>query len=89
MKKVYVIVIVLFMIFSVMVNVFCRSRNAIIISLLLSVFVILAKKKENGENKVLYHATVLSIPVMSIFSFSIMFLLLRGGICNTIDTFFS
>ena len=77
------------MIFSVIVNVFCRSRNAIIISLLLSVFVILAKKKENGENKVLYHATVLSIPVMSIFSFSMMFLLLRGGIWNTIDTFFS
>lgn len=82
-------VIVLFMIFAVIVNVFCRSRNAIIISLLLSVFVILAKKKENGENKVLYHATVLSIPVMSIFSFSMMFLLLRGGIWNTIDTFFS
>ena len=77
------------MIFAVIVNVFCRSRNAIIISLLLSVFVILAKKKENGENKVLYHATVLSIPVMSIFSFSMMFLLLRGGIWNTIDTFFS
>lgn len=77
------------MIFAVIVNVFCRSRNAIIISLLLSVFVILAKKKENGENKLLYHATVLSIPVMSIFSFSMMFLLLRGGIWNTIDTFFS
>ena len=88
-EKVRDSVIVLFMIFAVIVNVFCRSRNAIIISLLLSVFVILAKKKENGENKLLYHATVLSIPVMSIFSFSMMFLLLRGGIWNTIDTFFS
>lgn len=72
-EKVRDSVIVLFMIFAVIVNVFCRSRNAIIISLLLSVFVILAKKKENGENKLLYHAT---------FSPLIISILLFGCLCT-------
>ena len=82
-------IIVLFMLFAGVANTFCHSRNALILSLALSIFVIFAKKMRKDEYKILYRSTALSIPCMSIFSFSMMFLLLKGGIWNTIDTFFS
>ena len=52
-------------------------------------FVFLAKRKKKHLYKVLYQTTILSIPCMSTFSFAMMFLLLKGGIWNTIDSFFS
>nr|WP_243176689.1 hypothetical protein [Blautia segnis] len=82
-------VIVFFMLLAGVINTFCHSRNALILSLALSLFVIFVKKMKKGEYKILYQTTVLSIPCMSIFSFSMLFLLLKGGIWNTIDTFFS
>ena len=81
-------VIICFMLLAGIVNIFCHSRNALVLSLALSIFVILTKKKAE-EYKILYRTTVLCIPCMSIFSFSMMFLLLKGGIWNTIDAFFS
>ena len=81
-------VIICFMLLAGIVNIFCHSRNALVLSLALSIFVILTKKKAE-EYKILYRTTVLCIPCMSVFSFSMMFLLLKGGIWNTIDTFFS
>ena len=80
-------VIVLFMLLAGVANTFCHSRNALILSLALSLFVIFAKKMKKDEHQILYRTTALSIPCMSIFS--VMFLLLKGGIWNTIDTFFS
>ena len=82
-------VIVLFVLLAGATNTFCHSRNALILSLALSLFVVFAKQMKKDEHKILYRTTVLSIPCMSIFSFSMMFLLLKGGIWNTIDTFFS
>ena len=82
-------VIAFFMLLAGVINIFCHSRNALILSWALSLFVIFAKKMRKDEYKILYRTTVLSIPCMSIFSFSMMFLLLKGGIWNTIDTFFS
>ena len=81
-------VIVLFVLLAGATNTFCHSRNALILSLALSLFVVFAKQMKKDEHKILYRTTVLSIPCMSIFSFSMMFLLLKGGIWNTIDTFF-
>ncbi len=88
-EKIQIKVIVFFIIFAGVVNNFCHSRNALTLSLVLSVFVVFAKKMKKLEYKILYRTTVLSIPCMSIFSFSMMFLLLKGGKWNTIDTFFS
>lgn len=82
-------VIAFFMLLAGVVNTFCHSRNALILSLALSLFVIFAKKMKKDEYKILYRTTILSIPCMSSFSFSMMFLLLKGGIWNTIDDFFS
>lgn len=82
-------VIVFYMFLEGVVNIFCHSRNALILSMVLSIFVIFAKKMKQDEYKMLYRTTVLSIPCMSIFSFSMMFLLLKGGIWNIIDSFFS
>ena len=81
-------VIAFFMLLAGVVNTFCHSRNALILSLALSLFVIFAKKMKKDEYKILYRTTILSIPCMSSFSFSMMFLLLKGGIWNTIDDFF-
>lgn len=81
--------IVFFAVLAGAVNTFCHSRNALILSLALSIFTLFAKKMKKDEYKILYRTAVLSIPCMSIFSFSMMFLLLKGGIWNTIDTFFS
>ena len=82
-------VIAFFMLLAGVVNTCCHSRNALILSLALSLFVIFAKKMKKDEYKILYRTTILSIPCMSSFSFSMMFLLLKGGIWNTIDDFFS
>ena len=82
-------VIVLFVLLAGATNTFCHSRNALILSLALSLFVVFAKQMKKDKHKILYRTTVLSIPCMSIFSFSMMFLLLKGGIWNTIDVFFS
>ena len=82
-------VIVLYMIMAVVVNAFCHSRNGQFLSLFLSIFVIFVKKIGKKKNKVLYNVAILSIPTMSAFSLAMMFLLLKGGIWNTIDSFFS
>lgn len=82
-------VLIFFIIAASIVNLLCHSRNALILSISLSVFVLFTKKMRKEEHRVLYRATTLSIPCMSFFSFAMMFLLLKGGIWNTIDTFFS
>lgn len=82
-------VIVFFLILAGVISLFCHSRNALILSLALSIFALFAKRMKKDEYKLLYRTAVLSIPCMSIFSFSMMFLLLKGGIWNTIDAFFS
>lgn len=82
-------VIVFFMLLAGVVSVFCNSRNAVFLSLALSIFVIFAKRMKKEEYKILYRVTVFSIPCVTGFSFSMMFLLLKGGIWNTIDSFFS
>lgn len=82
--------IICFMVVAVLVNMFCSSRNSIVLSLALSVFVLFERKRLNyGQHKILYKATAISVPGLSIFSFAMLFLLLRGGIWNTVDTFFS
>lgn len=82
-------VIVLFLIFATIINLFCHSRNALILSVLLSVFLFITKKSKKNKPKVLYRITIFSIPCMSFFSIAMMFLLLKGGIWNTIDSIFS
>ena len=83
------VVIALYMIMSVVVNSFCHSRNGQYLSLFLSIFIIFVRRIGQEKCKVLYKAAMLSVPIMSVFSFSMMFLLLKGGIWNTIDSFFS
>lgn len=82
-------VIISFVIIASVVNFLCHSRNALILSILLSIFFWFAKKKRRGNHKILYGITILSIPCMSAFSYAMMYLLLKGGIWNTIDTLFS
>ena len=62
-------VIVLFVLLAGATNTFCHSRNALILSLALSLFVVFAKQMKKDKHKILYRTTVLSIPCMSIFSF--------------------
>lgn len=81
-------VITLFMIIAGIVSLFCRSRNALILSFALS-FVVVFMKVVKKEHRGLYKVTIWSIPCMSIFSFAMLFLLLKGGIWNTVDSFFS
>lgn len=81
--------IALFMFLAIVANVFCNSRNAVISSIFLSVFIILEKKRSRNNHRLLYRTAIFSIPCMSVFSFAMMFLLLKGGIWDTIDSVFS
>ena len=86
-KRIYILC---FMLLSIVVNSFCNSRNALILSIILSCSLILWNKRLDRNNcKGLYWITTLSIPAMSIFSVAMTFLLLKGGVWNSIDTIFS
>ena len=86
-KRIYILC---FMFFSIVVNLFCNSRNALLVSIILSCCLLFWRKGlKKNEHKGLYWITILSIPGMSIFSIAMTFLLLKGGIWNAVDTFFS
>lgn len=78
-----------FIVIALVSYIFNQSRNALILSVLLSLFIIIIKKQNSNTCKFLYPITILSVPVMSVFSFSMMFLLLKGGVWNSIDFIFS
>lgn len=88
-EKVDDLVIVLYMFVAFVVSFFCNSRNALICSVILSIFVLFEKRKSQRTHRFLYKAAILEVPCLSLFSFAMMFLLLRGGIWNSIDTVFS
>lgn len=84
-------VIFAFLLFSILLNLICNSRNAFILSCMLFLLVLFEKykKKKKILMGVMYKISTYSVPVIAGFSYAMMFLLLRGGIWNTIDTFFS
>lgn len=82
-------VILCYMIVASILGLFCKSRNAVISSIILSLFVIFEKRKNQSKHGILYRMAVIAIPCMSFFSFAMIFLLLKGGIWNTIDNVFS
>lgn len=80
-------VIFIFMIIACIANFFCHSRNALTLSIFLSLSIYFVKRKSGF--KILYRMTIFSIPCMSFFSVAMMFLLQTGGVWNEIDTFFT
>lgn len=82
-------VIMCYMIVASIFGFFCKSRNALISSIILSLFVIFEKRKSRSGHGFLYKIAVIAVPCMSFFSFAMMFLLLKGGIWDTIDGAFS
>lgn len=82
-------VIMCYMIVASIFGFLCKSRNALISSIILSLFVIFEKRKSRSGHGFLYKIAVIAVPCMSFFSFAMMFLLLKGGIWNTIDNVFS
>ena len=75
----------------VVLFIFCNSRNAFLLAVLFSVLIF--GEKYIGTNrkikKVFYLITKYMVPFLSIFSFSMLFLLLRGGIWDVVDSAFS
>lgn len=90
-EKTKYLTVIFFIFISMILNIVCNSRNAFYLCLVLSVLVIIQKRFgfSEGIKKILYKITKHSVLVMSVFSYAMMFLLLRGGIWNTIDSFFS
>ena len=88
-EKIKKLIIVCYMVAAIVASMFCNSRNALISSILLSLFVILKKRKDQSGHFLLYTMAVTAIPCLSFFSFAMMFLLLKGGIWNAIDNVFS
>lgn len=71
--------------------IFCDSRNAFFLSLVFSTMIFVEKciGTNNRIKSVFCITTKYIVPILSAFSLSMMFLLLRGGIWDTIDSFFS
>lgn len=90
-EKIKYSVIISFMFIGFILNVICNSRNAFYLCILLSMLVCF--EKSVGFSKKIkeasYVVTKYSVVFMSAFSYAMMFLLLKGGIWNTIDSFFS
>lgn len=83
--------IMVFTILAIFLYFICNSRNAFILSCFLSCFTVIENhtKSNNSISRLLYSATKFSVPIMAAFSYSMMFLLLKGGVWNAIDAFFS
>lgn len=88
-EKVKDLAIVLYMFSAFIASFFCNSRNALFCSVILSIFVLFEKRKSQRTHRFLYKVAILEVPCLSLFSFAMMFLLLKGGIWNSIDTAFS
>lgn len=88
-EKIKNITIVCYMVAAIVASMFCNSRNALISSTILSLFVIIERRKSQGEHGLLYRIATIAVPCMSLFSFAMMFLLLKGGVWNIVDTAFS
>nr|WP_243431754.1 hypothetical protein [Clostridium botulinum] len=90
-EKIKYLTVIFFVFTSIILKVICNSRNAFYLCLVLSLLVIIQKRFGFGERiqRILYRITKYSVFVMSLFSYLMMFLLLHGGIWNTIDSFFS
>lgn len=84
-------IILLFLGIAIILNSVCNSRNAFGLTVLLSVMILFEKNigTSNFFKKVAFYVSKYSVVVLSAFSYAMMFLLLRGGIWNTIDNFFS
>lgn len=83
--------LLLFTIVALILNLTNDSRNALYLSLILNGLVLFEKVLgfQRISKEILYLITKYSVLVMSIFSYAMMYLLLMGGIWDTIDTFFS
>lgn len=84
-------VVVMFFLIQCLLYLSNNSRNAFFVSIVFTTLMIYEKYIgiKKSAQKVFYACTKIMVPVLSIFSFAMMFLLLRGGIWNTIDTLFS
>lgn len=90
-EKIKYLSVIFFVFISIILNFTCNSRNSFYLCLLLSILVIIQKRFgfSNRIKHILYKTTKYSVCIMSLFSYVMMFLLSRGGIWNTIDSFFS
>lgn len=83
--------IVLMLFINYLLNIMCNSRNAFYLCAILSFAVIYIKHFPLNKyiTKSLTIITKYSVLLMSIFSYAMIFLLLRGGVYDKIDSFFS
>nr|WP_300565672.1 hypothetical protein [uncultured Acetatifactor sp.] len=90
-EKVRVYEVMIFTVFSSVTYYFCDSRNAFYLTLILSFLVIVFKSMYYNKRieSTIYYAAKYSVVGMSLFSYAMMFLLLRGGIWDKVDGFFS
>lgn len=84
-------IIVLFFGLHLILYLLCDSRNAFYLGIFFSALIFIEKYIgiKNIPRKILYYTTKYSVVIMSTFSFSMLFLLLRGGIWDVIDNIFS
>ena len=86
-----ILIILVFGIVSGLLNIFCNSRNAFGLSLILTLMVIIEKRVgfSSRIRHIFYMISKYSVVLISFFSVAMTFLLLRGGIWDYIDAFFS
>ena len=84
-------IIIFFAIVAILLNIMCNSRNAFILSSFLSISILYEKFVgfRKSFTKIVYIVAKISIPIMAVFSYAMLFLLLKGGIWSTIDSVFS
>lgn len=88
-EKIRKATIVHYMSAAIIASVFCKSRNALISSAILSVFVIFKHRKCQSKHTPLYMMAVAEVPCLSLFSFVMMFLPTKGSTWDVVDMAFS
>lgn len=81
----------LFLAVSILINALCDSRNGLYLSILIVAFIFIEKSigYHKWIKKIVSYFSQFAVLLLSTFSYSMTILLLKGGIYNTIDTWFS
>lgn len=84
-------IVLMFFLDQILLFILCNSRNSFYLSIILTGLILFEKNVGIKKifRKIFYLCVKYTLPVLSGFSFTMMFLLLKGGIWNTVDTIFS